>query len=71
MNAKMMGIGFSKIANRGQETFQSGCDSRSDVNFRGYSHFSMALILATNLFAQVKSEAGSPDTGSDLPWEKA
>jgi hypothetical protein len=70
MNAKTMSTGFSKIANRGQETFYSHCGANIRSRMLKLVAFSIGLLLATNSFGQEKREIVTSDTSSDLLWKK-
>jgi beta-lactamase class A len=70
MVATMRSSEFSKPTNPGQVTFHGDCDVRSKAKFLRSLAFSVALVLATNAFAQSKPEAIPRDPGSDVLWKK-
>jgi beta-lactamase class A len=65
-----MSLGFSKIANRRQETLRSVSDPNLTHQMPKLVAFSVALALAANSFAQEKHNAVRSDAGGDLLWKK-
>jgi beta-lactamase class A len=66
----MTSWGFSKIARRRQEAFNSGCDLNIRSRILKLVAFCIAFALATNSFGLEKHEAVKDDTGNDLLWKK-